>query len=268
MKTTYLLSGVAGGLLWLAAGGGCGDDPPERRPDQPLQSYGASATRIALNVTGPASDQDKGQRCIAVWQEAGVGVDPAAPVRVTLFLQDNGNRLQVASASRGVLRDEPRPGWGMAQLCQDALAAALPEVAREQGGAPPPAYAANNGTPVPPPPPPPPAMTNAPAGAAPPPALLPPVGGAPPAVTELGNRGQSLYARGDYAGALTSFIQAAKLSGDPNMIFDVGVTHYTMSHPREALQHFQIYLERAPSAPNRDQTSALIAQLHGQLGEP
>ncbi len=93
MKTTYILSGIVGGLLWMAAGGGCGDDPPERRPDQPLASYGAGATRIALNVTGPEADSDKGQRCVAIWQQAGIGVDPAAPIRVTLFLRDGGNRL-------------------------------------------------------------------------------------------------------------------------------------------------------------------------------
>ncbi len=197
-----------------------------------------------------------------VWQQAGVGIDPAAPIRVTLILRDGfiANRLQIASTVRGTLRDEPRPAWGMEQLCEDALQMAMPEAQREQAIPAAPIYPAGPGSA--------PAEAVAPAGAAPP-ALLPPVAGAPPAVSELGARGQGSYARGDYSGALTAFTQAAKMSGDPNRSFDVGVTHYAMkaTHARRC-RTSRFISDRAPSAANREQTQSLIALLHAQLGDP
>jgi hypothetical protein len=48
-------------------------------------------------------------------------VDVNSPLRAELWLLDGGNRLRVISATRGVVVDQPRPGWGVERLCTDAL---------------------------------------------------------------------------------------------------------------------------------------------------
>jgi hypothetical protein len=248
----------------------------ERRPDQmPLAGWQGPPPRMALVVTGPAADEDKRERCAKQLARSGAIADPNTPVQAVLMLQDGANRLQVISRTRGVVRDERKPGWSMDRLCDDAIAAAAQAVRMELG--PPPGYGVaaaggaepeavaggvyGGGAPAPTTPPAP-----APVPAMTPPALLPLSPSAPKAVAELATRGAQAYQRGDYAGALGSFSAALHLSPEPALLFDTGVTHYLLGQPQQALQLLQLYVDRAPKAANRAQADALIAALHQKLG--
>src|SRR5262245_33174365 len=93
----------------------------ERRPDQmPLAGWQGPPPRIALVVTGPEASEDKRERCARQLGRAGAVADPNAPVQSVLTLADGGNRLQVISRARGIVRDEARPGWATERLCDDA----------------------------------------------------------------------------------------------------------------------------------------------------
>lgn len=84
--------------------------------------------QVALEVTGPAADRDKYERCVKTGYELGVAVSPQAPVKAVLYLQDGGNRVIISPMNGGVagapVRDEARPGWPMPALCADAFATA------------------------------------------------------------------------------------------------------------------------------------------------
>jgi hypothetical protein len=240
---------------------------PPPVPGAPPPAYGApppgpGGVRIGIALAGPDANPDKQQRCQRVIQERmGFIPDPSAPVTAVLTLRDGHNQLQVISRARGPVRVEARPGWGMERLCLDAAQAAIAVAQQEGAGAPPPGY-----TPAPfaAPNTPPPA---APPAAAPRVSLLPASPGAPKNVAELAQRGQADFARGDYGNALVAFAEANRMSGDPAMLFDTGVCYSMLNRPQEALQHLQLYVDRAPQAPNRAQAEALIAHLHRQMGE-
>jgi hypothetical protein len=117
--TRTILFGVAGLMLW-AAGMGCGDDASERRPSEMLAGWQGPPPRININVTGPDADGDKRERCARVARDNGIIFDPAAPVQGTLTLAGNGNRLSI-SVNGAPMREEPKPDWGMDQLCNDAI---------------------------------------------------------------------------------------------------------------------------------------------------
>jgi len=114
---------------------------------------------IALDVNGPSVNGGKVRRCEEVARKRGFVLDPRAPVRVTLQLNVGYNRLIIVSARRGQVSDTPRPGWGMEQLCEDAMQGAERALADE--GQPPVVNARPAPPPQPPqyaaPPPPPPA---------------------------------------------------------------------------------------------------------------
>src|SRR5438132_2579326 len=126
MRTPPLLLLVTLVLIPL----GCDD---ERRPDQPLAGWTGPPPRIQIVVEGSDADEDKRQKCQQVIVRSGGLADPTAPVRAVLTLRDEGNRLQVISQQRGIVRDEPRPGWDMEHLCNDALLAVVSALRQEFG---------------------------------------------------------------------------------------------------------------------------------------
>src|SRR5262249_24150380 len=99
-----------------------------------------------------------------------------------------------------------------------------------------------------------------------PPQLLPPSPGVAKAAAELAARGVKHFESGDSANALVAFAEAHRQGGDPAMLHNTGVAYYMLNRPQEALQHLQLYLDRAPQAPNRPQVEALMRQLQRQLG--
>jgi regulator of sirC expression with transglutaminase-like and TPR domain len=89
---------------------------------------------------------------------------------------------------------------------------------------------------------------------------------APKQVASLAQRGLNDFGRRDYANALVAFAEASRASNDPAMLFDTGLCYYMLHRPQEALQHLQLYVDRAPQAGNRAQADALIGDLHRQMG--
>jgi hypothetical protein len=261
-------------LLSVARQGPQGGYAPGGYAPPPGGFAGPPAVTVVL--TGPAADDGKRERCNRVVTKAGGSVDPNAAVRAVLNLADDNNSLQVISARRGIILNQPKPSWGMEQLCTDAYQAGLSVLQQEMGAGnqPPPGYSQQPppGYPQQPPPgypqQPPPGYP--PSGSAPPgtvavsPMQLGP--GATKALSELAARGMSDFGRGDYANALVAFVEANHLSNDPAMLFNSGLCYYMLHRPQEALQHMQLYIDHAPAAPNRNQADALIADLHRQLG--
>jgi hypothetical protein len=231
--------------------------PPPQGYAPPPQSYapqGAPSWGFGIALAGPDADDGKRERCNRVVMKYRGNPDPnSAAVTALLYLKDNGNTLQLVSKRRGIVSNVPKPGWGMEQLCEDAAQNAMMTLQQESGAPPPPS-----------------APTQAPPAAAPPGTVavspLPASKGAPKNVADLAARGLADFGRRDYANALVAFAEASRTGGDPAMLFDTGLCYYMLRRPQEALQHLQLYVDRAPQAANRPQADALIADLQRQLG--
>jgi hypothetical protein len=243
--------------------------PPPPAYGQPPPAYGQPAPGYApppqprghgwaVTVAGPESDDDKREDCRKIVMRMG-GTEPGlAQVTALLYLKDDGNALQITSRSRGIVQNQPKPGWSMERLCKDAAMNA--QMAWQQE--------ASMGQSAPPP------MQSAPPPAAPaaaPPGTIavspmPASPGAPRNVADLAQRGLADFGRRDYANALVAFAEASRTSGDPAMLFDTGLCYYMLNRPQEALQHLQLYVDRAPQAANRPQADALLADLHRRMG--
>jgi hypothetical protein len=125
---------------------GCSHGPEPR--GQPLAPPPDAWLQVALEVTGPAADNDKYDRCVKTGYEMGVAVNPQAPVKAVLTLADSGaggNRITIVPAGppgTPPVRDEARPQWSMASLCADAFATAADfaghqvEISRSEPGPP------------------------------------------------------------------------------------------------------------------------------------
>jgi hypothetical protein len=94
-------------------------EPPPREP--PAGKIGPLS--VALLVFGPEADESKLRACHEIFQNAGVTIDPSAPLVVRLNLGNNLNHLTIELLRRGRLLDEPRPSWRLKVLCRDALGA-------------------------------------------------------------------------------------------------------------------------------------------------
>ena len=90
----------------------------------PLAGWSGPTVRVSVELEGTAANRDKRERCIAQVREQGALVSSDAPLSIRLHLDNLGNELAISSAE-GVLLREARPGWGMDELCNDALAQAL-----------------------------------------------------------------------------------------------------------------------------------------------
>jgi len=83
---------------------------------------------VNVVIHGIAYSEDKRKRCEAAVRRLGISLDPVAAVTAVLTLGKT-NRLQIVDRDRGTLRDEPRPRWGMEQLCADAAQTAMTALA-------------------------------------------------------------------------------------------------------------------------------------------
>ena len=80
--------------------------------------------RLALQLQGTAAGPAEQKRCLDAARRAGAIVDARAPVQAVVTLEPTGDRLQVMSLRRGLLRDESRPAGSVETLCHDAALAA------------------------------------------------------------------------------------------------------------------------------------------------
>src|SRR4051812_613421 len=79
----------------------------------------------------------------------------------------------------------------------------------------------------------------------------------PPAASAVAPRGAGEAARvrakrGDCAGALDAFDQAARATIDPVVRRDRGLCHEQLGHPYPAIDDYRYYLTQRPDAPDAD----------------
>lgn len=116
--------------IWLGAAGCATAAALE---DQPLFVAGWSGPppHVAVQLAGAGAGPAEQQRCVARLARSGAVVDAAASVQARVTLDPAGNRLQVTSSRRGLVRDEPRPPWSVERLCNDALLAMVSALREE-----------------------------------------------------------------------------------------------------------------------------------------
>ncbi len=234
--------------------------PPPPPPPAYVPSGGPPT--VAFDVTGPHASPDKQQRCLRVAQRKGFVVNPSAPVRVLLILQPGSNRLQITSARRGDVLNQLRPGWGMEQLCEDALASAA-QVLQHEGeppvGVAPPTSAYSNSRPAP-----------APAQQRPRPALalgpIPPGPELPGPAKAAADAAVAAWQGARFEQALVAFREAARLHNEPQFLFDQAVCEQRLGRYPEALAHTQQFLDSAPQSPYRPYAEQLFGELQQQSG--
>jgi hypothetical protein len=137
-------------LAWAADASAMSPPPAAAPPPAPRGRARAEAgpPRMALEVVGHESNADKTERCRRIFADGGVTLDPGAPIRVVLKLEDNANQLVIHAAGRGKVVDKPMPGATMARLCGDALTHGLAQLRLE--AIPPPAALKAEVAPAPP----------------------------------------------------------------------------------------------------------------------
>jgi len=84
----------------------------------------------------------------------------------------------------------------------------------------------------------------------------------------LFQRGVEAYRGGRYEEALQRFEQAYELTGDAELLFNVGTTLDRLRRDRDAVAAFRQYLRERPDAPNRVAVQRRIDALEENLGPP
>jgi tetratricopeptide (TPR) repeat protein len=74
-------------------------------------------------------------------------------------------------------------------------------------------------------------------------------------------QGQAYFGRGDYDRAIAEYQAAFDLSGEPSLIFNIGLCYDRTDRPEQALQTFQRYLDLAPSGSVADEAHNDVARL-------
>lgn len=73
------------------------------------------------------------------------------------------------------------------------------------------------------------------------------------------------YEQGDYVGALESFQRAHELTGNPEILYNVGVVADRLGRDELALESFELYLRGRPGAEDRADVEAKIAAIRARL---
>src|SRR5690349_5926027 len=77
--------------------------------------------------------------------------------------------------------------------------------------------------------------------------------------------GRSALADGRTEDALTSFRRAYRLSGRPQLLYNIGLVEDRLRHDRPALEAFESYLEAVPQAENRASVEERIRTLRDEI---
>jgi tetratricopeptide (TPR) repeat protein len=81
-------------------------------------------------------------------------------------------------------------------------------------------------------------------------------------------RGAAYYQAGDFAQAQIEFQESYRLSGHPDMLFNLAAVAERLGRPAEAIAYLQRYLKERPEDPEREKIAARIERLRGQIKEP
>ena len=74
-------------------------------------------------------------------------------------------------------------------------------------------------------------------------------------------RGQRAYDIGKYADAIDEYAKVYEIGGSPTMLFNIAQAHRLNNQPADALRFYKRYLLRSPSAANRADVEAKIAEM-------
>lgn len=84
---------------------------------------------------------------------------------------------------------------------------------------------------------------------------------------QLFDQGRSAYSEGRFESALRAFRASYELSGRAQLLFNMGTTLDRLRRTREAVNHFERYLEEMYEAPNRSEVEARIRVLRAELDQ-
>jgi tetratricopeptide (TPR) repeat protein len=73
--------------------------------------------------------------------------------------------------------------------------------------------------------------------------------------------GRQHFDLGEYTDALKDFKEGYRLNDDPVYLYNIAQCERLLGHDNEALRAYQVYLQRSPDAPNRDEVERKIAAL-------
>jgi tetratricopeptide (TPR) repeat protein len=82
---------------------------------------------------------------------------------------------------------------------------------------------------------------------------------------EAYQRGAQAYAKHQYSAAASAFEEGFRLKPHPAFLFNLALTHRAMGQPQQAISYYERYLEALPSAPDRAQVEAAIADERRKL---
>lgn len=284
-RTVRVLSAAILGTLAIGCGGDSGQRPPPATPAS-LPQFQPGSLVVALTVDGPHADLGKSARCTEILERNGVIVQPQAQIMAQLTLFEGRHMLRIfrrlSIADFQLLRQSPKPDWSMGELCTDMVREIVAALQGPPAQGPPVGAAGSpsggvagspSGGPAGPPPglppteAPPPRMTTAPPAASPDLQLLPPSSALPANVQALVGSAEAAYRAGDFSRAHAAYAEAHRQSGDANLLFDLGLCYVRLGRNAEGLKFLQLYLDRAPNAPNRPATEQKLIELRRALGD-
>jgi tetratricopeptide (TPR) repeat protein len=79
--------------------------------------------------------------------------------------------------------------------------------------------------------------------------------------------GRAYYDDARYDDAAREFEEAYRLTGHPDVLYNLGLTYERMDRTRDAVTHYRRYLDEAPDAPERAQIIDRIRRLEAALGD-
>lgn len=78
---------------------------------------------------------------------------------------------------------------------------------------------------------------------------------------------EQLYAKGDYAGALSYLEEAYRLQPSPTLLYNMARAREKLDRLPEALATYEAYLSESPNADNREQVQLRISTLRKEIDE-
>jgi len=77
--------------------------------------------------------------------------------------------------------------------------------------------------------------------------------------------GRTAYEEGRYRDAWAKFREAYRLSGRPELLYDVGQTADRLGREEDAIKAFELYLKHTPDAPNRREVENRLRALRARV---
>jgi tetratricopeptide (TPR) repeat protein len=103
--------------------------------------------------------------------------------------------------------------------------------------------------------------------ATPPPETDAPMGGTDAEARAVFMAAEVAFNEGRFESAVQYFLQSFRLSGRPELLYNIGNTYDRLQKPEEALEYFDLYLRQRPNAENNKQVEARTRLLRRAVDE-